>query len=118
VSLLERSNQRWKLYLFITLMGLGAILTLFQGLLYEPIGKDLTVKLAIAAMVLIAATLVWAFRSIACPACEQRLLAYAITKVGLGTWFVWLLEQEKCPKCGYTGRPSQGPAKPGKRKRR
>lgn len=106
MSLLERSNQRWKLYLFITLMALGAGVTLFQGFLYEPLGRELTLQLVVGGMLLIIATFVWAGGSIVCPACSQKLLFYALFKVGFGTWFVWLLSEEQCPKCGFTGRPA------------
>jgi len=103
LSLLERSNQRWKIHLFIGLMAIGAGVTLFQGFLYTPLGKDLTMQLAVAGMVLIAVTFYWAGQNIVCPQCHLKLLYYAITKVGLGTWYVWLLNEEKCPKCGYFG---------------
>lgn len=103
MSLIERSNQRWKLYLFIGLMGIGAGVTLFQGFLYEPLGKDLTTQLVVAGMVLIAATFYWAGQNIVCPQCGLKLLYYSITKVGLGTWYIWLLSEEKCPDCGCTG---------------
>lgn len=103
LSLLERSNQRWKISVFIALMALGAMVTLFQGFLYGPLGQELTVKLVVGAMILIIVTFVWAGQSIVCPKCELKLLYYAITKVGLGTWYVWLLTEEQCPKCRYTG---------------
>lgn len=103
MSLLERSKQRWKIYLFITLMGIGAGITLLQGFLYEPLGKELTTQLVVGAMVLIAATFYWAGQNIVCPQCGLRLLYYSITKVGLGSWYIWLLNEEKCPDCGFDG---------------
>ncbi len=54
-------------------------------------------------MIIIAVTFYWAGQNIVCPQCQLKLLYYAITKVGLGTWYVWLLNEEKCPKCGYSG---------------
>lgn len=112
VSLLEKSNQRWKVFLFIGLMALGAAVTLLQGLLYTPLGKELTTQLVIGGMVLIAATFFWAGQNIVCPQCKLKLLYYAITKVGLGSWYDWLLTEEKCPDCGY---PVQSPQKVHKR---
>lgn len=103
MSLLERSKQRWKINLFITLMAVGAGITLFQGFLYDPLGKELTTQLVVGAMLLIAATFYWAGQNIVCPHCGLRLLYYSITKVGLGTWYVWLLTEEKCPTCGFDG---------------
>ena len=103
MSLLERSNQRWKIYLFIALMAVGAGVTLFQGFLYTPLGKELTTQLVVGGMVLIAATFYWAGQNIVCPQCGLKLLYYSITKVGLGSWYVWLLSEEKCPDCGYSG---------------
>ena len=115
VSLLERSNQRWKIFLFIALMALGAGVTLLQGFLYAPLGRELTLQLVIGGMILLPATFIWACGSIVCPSCAQKLLIYAITKVGLGTWFVWLMTEEQCPKCGYSGRPETSAKRKGKR---
>ena len=116
MSLLENSKQRWKVFLFIGLMALGAGVTLFQSFLYTPLGKELTTQLAVGAMVLIAATFYWAGQNIVCPQCKLKLLYYAITKVGLGTWYDWLLNEEKCPDCGYTGKATPEVGKRGKRK--
>lgn len=104
MSLIDRSRQRWKIYLFITLMAVGAGVTLFQTFLYDPLGRELTTQLVIGAMVLIAATFYWAGQNIVCPQCGLKLLYYSITKVGLGTWYIWLLSEEKCPDCGYSGK--------------
>lgn len=117
MSLIERSKQRWKIYLFLVLMALGAGVTLLQGLLYKPLGRELTLQLVVGGMLLIIATFVWAWQSIVCPGCGRKLLAYAITKVGLGTWFVWLLSEEQCPQCGYSGRPATSAGGRGQRKR-
>jgi hypothetical protein len=103
VSLLKCSGQRWKIFLFITLMGLGAVVTLFQGFLYGPLGQDLTVRLVVGAMFLIITTFVWAGQSIVCPQCHLKLLYHAIIKVGFASWYVWLLTAEQCPKCRYSG---------------
>lgn len=103
MSLLEHSQQRWKIKVFIGLMALGAGVTLFQSFLYDPLGKELAVKVAIGGMVLIVATFLWAGHNIVCPRCGLRLLYYSITKVGLGTWYEWLVSEEKCPQCGYPG---------------
>ncbi len=111
MSLLERSKQRWKIYLFITLMGIGAGITLLQGFLYDPLGRELTTQLAVGAMVVIVATFIWAGQNIVCPHCGLRLLYYSITKVGLGTWYAWLLTEEKCPTCGFDGHSTPKAAK-------
>lgn len=105
MSLLERSNQRWKISLFIVLMGLGAVMTLFQGFFYEPLGQELTIQLVVGAMVLIIITFIWAGQNIVCPKCGLKLLYYAIIKVGFGTWYIWLLTEEQCPKCHFSGQP-------------
>jgi DNA-directed RNA polymerase subunit RPC12/RpoP len=95
-------------------MAIGAGVTLFQGFLYDPLGKELTTQLVVGGMVLIAATFYWAGQNIVCPQCKLKLLYYSITKVGLGTWYVWLLSEEKCPECGYSGQPT--PESKGRRK--
>lgn len=114
VSLIERSGQRWKINLFLLLMAVGAGITLFQGFLYDPIGRELTTQLVIAAMVLIAVTFYWAGQNIVCPQCGLKLLYYSLTKIGLGTWYIWLVSEEKCPDCGYSGQ--KAPAGKGRRK--
>lgn len=111
MSLLEHSKQRWKLLLFIVLMALGAGVTLFQGFLYEPLGKELALQLVVGAMVVIIFTFIWACLEITCPSCDHKLFWHAITKAGFGSWFVWLFTKEHCPNCGYPERPARKAAK-------
>lgn len=114
MSLMQRTAQRWKLYLFISAMGVGATVTLLQVFLGDLLEKDVITALVIGGMVLVIATFAWACTTIICPHCQEKLLWYSIVKVGLGTWFNWLTELEHCPACGSRDGTPPSPAKRGK----
>jgi len=97
---LKKTDQIWKLYAFAVAMAIGAGVTLFQSFLYRLLEKETITSLVICGMLLVAGAFAWAYNSITCPNCKLKLFWYSITKVGLGTWFIWLLDLEKCPQCG------------------
>jgi hypothetical protein len=98
--MLKATNQLWKIYVFVVSMALGAGVTLFQSLLYRVLEKEAITTLVIGGMVLVIGVFVWTYASITCPNCNLKLFRYSILKVGLGTWFTWLVNLEKCPECG------------------
>lgn len=100
MSLLKRTNQLWKLYLFVAIMAVGAGTTLFQSLLYRFLDKELITYLVIGGMLLMVGVFAWAFSSITCPNCRLKLFWHSISEEGLGKWFIWLINLEKCPQCG------------------
>lgn len=81
-------------------MALGAGVTLFQGFLHRFVEKEIITYLVIGGMLLVIGAVSWAYTTIICPNCKLKLFGYSITKVGLGTWFVWLINLKKCPQCG------------------
>lgn len=81
-------------------MTIGAGITLFQSFLYRFLEKGTITSLVIGGMLLVIITFAWAYTAIICPNCKLKLFWYSITKVGLGTWFTWLVNLEKCPQCG------------------
>ena len=107
MAILERTNQLWKLYTFVALMAVGAGITLFQGFLYKVLEKDAITALVIGAMVLVIAVFAWANSSIICPDCKLKLLWYSISNEGLGKWFTWLINLEKCPQCETRNAPGK-----------
>ena len=98
--MLKRTNQFWKLYVFVTSMVLGAGITLFQGFLDRLFAKETITSLVIGGVLLVIGAFAWAYTSITCPNCKLKLFWYSISKEGLGTWFIWLTHLEKCPRCG------------------
>jgi hypothetical protein len=114
VSLLARTNQQWKLYLFVAAMALGFGLTVFQSVIAGQIGKEHTTTIAVTGMALVAGGFAWAAAFITCPNCTLKLFWHALTKEGLASWFGWLLNQEECPQCG--SRDGLAPPKGRKRK--
>jgi hypothetical protein len=114
VSLLQRSNQEWKVWLFVVMLILGSATTLFQGFLYEPLGKEMAIRIAVAGMGLIVVGFVWTGIAVKCPKCQLKIFWHAITKEGFFSWFSWLLQVEACPHCGYN--KSSPPTAPPKRK--
>jgi hypothetical protein len=115
VTLLQRTDQSWKIYLFMGLLVLGSLATLLQGFFYAPLGRELAMQIALGGMALLIGSFVWAGQSITCPKCQLKLLYHAIRNQKFLNWFSWLLEQETCPRCGYGEVPrSPAPKKRGK----
>lgn len=109
MTLLKRTNQLWKLYAFMALMALGAGITLLQAFIGKYVGKEAITDLVIGGMFLVTGAFIWAYNSIICPHCKLKLFWHSIIKVGLGSWFVWLVNLEKCPQCGSPdGQPVPG----------
>lgn len=110
MTLLQRTRQVWKLYVFVTLMALGAGITLLQSFLYRFLEKETITYLVIGGMILVIGVFAWAYASITCPNCKLKLFWHSITKEGLGTWFTWLVNLETCPHCeNRDGRPASPP---------
>jgi len=80
-------------------MALGTVITLSQSFLHRFIEKEIISFLVIGGMLLLIGAFAWAYTSITCPECKLKLFWYSITKVGLGTWFIWLTDLETCPHC-------------------
>jgi len=118
MTLLKRTNQLWKLYAFVVLMALGAGITLFQSFLYRFLEKEAITSLVIGGMLLVTGVFAWAYASITCPNCTLKLFWYSITKEGLGTWFTWLINLEKCPQCEKRNKPPAPGNKRGRDKAR
>jgi len=113
VTLLQRTNQSWKVWLFVALLLVGCAATLLQGFLYKPLGKELAIQIAVGGVGLLIGAFLWAGGAVRCPQCELKLLIHAITKEGFFTWFSWLLQVDSCPKCRY----GDVPRKTGSRRR-
>ena len=119
LNMLKRTNQLWKLYVFIASMVLGAGITLFQSFLYRWLQKETIIALVIVGALLVVGAFAWAIVSITCPNCKLKLFKHSITNEGLGTWFIWLINLEKCPQCGSTdGLPAPTNKQGSKAKRR
>lgn len=99
MSLLQRTNQLWKIYVFGGALILGCAATLFQGFLYEPLGKEVAMQIAVAGMALVIGSFIWAGLSIRCPKCQLKVFFYALRHKGFLAWFAWLLQEEDCPQC-------------------
>lgn len=80
-------------------MAVGAVFTLFQSLLPKVMEKEAIPYFVIGGMLLVTGAFTWAYSAITCPECKLKLLWYSLTKEGLGTWFTWLINLEKCPQC-------------------
>jgi hypothetical protein len=105
MSLLQRSNQQWKVWLFAALLVLGSAACLFQGFLYEPLGREAAMQIAVGGMGLVIGSFLWAGGAVKCPKCELKIFWHAIKKEGFLSWFAWLLQVESCPQCGYNDAP-------------
>ena len=96
-SILEKSNQTWKLVGGLASMAFGFAVMIF-GLahLERPQGFTITlVGMAVDLGAGIAAAL-----SIRCPSCGARWLWLAVRTQEHSRWLNWLSAQAVCPRCG------------------
>ena len=105
MTLLERTGQNWKVYLFIGLFVLGCAASLLQGFFYASLGKDLAIQIALGGVFLIVGSFVWAGQNVTCPKCQLKLFYHAFRHQKFLHWFAWLLQLEACPKCGPAAEP-------------
>jgi hypothetical protein len=83
------------------LIGGGVIL--FQGALYEPLGKETTMLLVGFGGLFGMGGFLAAIFSIKCPNCKLKLFYFAIRNQKLNSWLTWLIELEECPQCIEAG---------------
>lgn len=105
MSLLERSGQVWKIWLFGAMLVLGSAASLLQGFMVEPLGREMAMRAAVAGMGLVAGSFLWAGFAVRCPKCDLKLFWHALRKEGFFSWFAWLLQVEDCPHCGHAAAP-------------
>lgn len=105
MTLLQRTDQLWKIYLFAVLFGLGCAAALLQGFFYAPLGKELAMQIGLGGVGLVVGSFVWAGQNVTCPKCRVKLLYHAFRHHGFFRWLSWLVEQDVCPKCGYGEMP-------------
>ena len=101
MTLLQRTNQLWKIYLFAVLFVLGCAAALLQGFFYAPLGTELAMQIGLVGVGLVVGSFVWAGQSVTCPKCQAKLMYHAFRHQNFSRWLSWLVEQEVCPKCGY-----------------
>lgn len=101
MSLLQRTEQTWKIYLFMGLFALGCAATLLQGFFYAPLGKELAMQIGLGGIFLIVGSFVWTGQNLTCPKCHLKLFYHAFRKQGFFSWFSWLLLLEQCPQCSH-----------------
>lgn len=77
----------------------GGSVILFQGALYDLIGKETTMLIVGLGGLLGMGGFIGAIFSIKCPDCKLKLFYFAVQKQKLGSWLTWLLTLEKCPQC-------------------
>ena len=118
MSLLRRTDQTWKLNLFVACLALGVGITLFQWMLTEPLGEELTVKIVVGVLFLVIMRVACACLFIVCPRCNLRLIPHALRTAGLGGWFNWVRDVEACPGCGSEDGFSPAPPVVSRRRKR
>lgn len=111
MNLLQRTDQAWKVWLFVVMLVLGGAASLLQGFLYDALGKERAIQLAFAGIGLIIGSFIFAGFSIACPKCGLKLFPHAFRTQGFFTWFSWILQQESCPRCNHPEVPRPVAAK-------
>jgi hypothetical protein len=104
-TLLVRSRQRWKTWMWpaVTWLGLSIVFIAVRQPDPSADGPGWLLLLLLLGLTVAVGGLVWAFLSIRCPSCGARLLWQAARERGPLDCFFWILRVERCPACGSTG---------------
>lgn len=103
-SWIDRTHQRWKLYVFLGLAVLDFFL--FVGLIWRvnhpanpPYGllNEITLSLLFVACGLTAFG--WLSLALRCPVCRRRVFGHVLRHASVGGWFTALLSLARCPHC-------------------
>ncbi len=101
LGLIRNSNQLWKIIIVAIIALLCGSVIIFQSFLYNPVGENTTFIAVLVATLLGPISILWGSLSIKCPKCKLKIFWYAVSKLKVNTWFIWILGFEECPKCGY-----------------
>lgn len=98
-SLLSKTNQMWKFYLFNFFLVLSVVL-LYFGFYYI---EDTKFGVSLILLSLFVGLFGFAFSSfsIRCPSCRLRWMYWAVKTKNNNGWLSWLLNVKKCPKCNF-----------------
>ncbi len=93
-----QTRQRWKLYVFWLLFGIGALLLIaFIWSVNNETSPDPV--LAAGFVTFIGVSFVWLFSSIRCPKCGGRPAWWIVRHASANDWFVAIAGMRACPIC-------------------
>ena len=102
---ISKTNQTWKLLVFIFLMLIALVMLVVfiaeynDRLLFLEQYLD-KVSLALLSTGIGMVALLWVAFVFKCPSCKANVGKFVITKTEAATWFTTLLMLSSCPKCG------------------
>lgn len=113
MTFLRRAGEAWKLPIALFIVPVASLAIVF-ALLSERIALpiNITVSIFFLALIVCAASYIWAAVTIRCPRCAAKVLWLAVRTKGPGEWLTWTAGLESCPVCGSDGSDSRTLHKP------
>jgi hypothetical protein len=108
MSFIERTGQRWKVFIFFGLLLFGGV---FLALMiwrvsdsesFPSVPGELPFAFSGTGAVLLA--FVWLWLSVRCPRCAALVAGHILRNESAGHWLMKLMEFQDCPRCGFAGR--------------
>ena len=105
-SFIEKTNQSWKLKLFLfCILHLAVLFIIFVWRVRNPadytliIPDQIVLALSISSLTIISVLLLWFL--VRCPVCKKNISSYFLRNSDANNWLTNLTTISKCPFCGY-----------------
>ena len=103
ISWIERTNQAWKIWIFIIFIFLGAISFLCMVMSINGIqipNRNGEIEFATSFILLTFGALTWLILSLRCPKCAHKPVWPILKSAQVNEWLRVIAALECCPKCG------------------
>ena len=100
------ASQRWKLWVLGPIAVCAGLLLLWNRQLAFYVDAD-PFLVSLGGAVLGLTTLVAGCLTLRYPSCRLSLLWYGVSKKSVGSWLEWVLDIQKCPRCGFEDSTAQ-----------
>ena len=100
---LVKTNQVWKLWIFLLLLALSFVSLLCKWMIVEGIwipNRVGATEFSVASVVLGFGSLIWLCKSLKCPECGYKPTWPILKSAPASKWNAVLIKLEHCPKCG------------------
>ena len=99
-SILNKSNQSWKLSIGMFISIIASIAVLYMAFNTKNYTPAQFLMMFAGCIVLMVGSIVWQAYSIRCSRCREKWFLIAIARQKSSRWLTWLLSQTQCPNCG------------------
>lgn len=102
-SIIKKTGQAWKLYVFAILLVVGFICTFWGQAHTQDVYGGAVLGIGLFAGL---TSLIFPAVAVRCPSCGARWFWLAISEIHKDHWLNTILNFTACPRCNFTGKQS------------